>query len=244
MQISKTTPKQSNIDTALYQHIENYDLLNHGLFITHIFEKYKLIGFFENYIGRQNIEKNDNQYILQIALTLNLFEGILYQKIPDAQARPMLVACLNRKPLLASMAYKDRHETLSIYSLIEQENNSLNKRTNKLSEEELMLLKTLLSNCTWPYAKKKISNEAHQLFRDNQVMLAYFKEKETVIDYIKTETNLLNKHLLDTFEERQTLKSIHAKQLNHSMLIQWNTRWAKMKALHLNWPVKNSLLYT
>lgn len=224
----------SEFEKNMYREIDATTLGSHPELLMDIFKRHQVETYLTifDYFNR---EKNGNYYhgvTHAYATALNCYEGALYSSCTNKEIRALLVAGLFHDIDHSHGEKTDRQNVNRAKRVLTTLHANMAVHERLKDDELQMALKAITGTC-WPYASAP-TTITEKVLRDADLMTPYLPTDTK----LKLFAGLINE--ISTTEKRQiSVREFCGWQSTFSMSVLWNTRWATLKAVTLDWPRLN-----
>lgn len=241
--------KAHEIDSVISEHIKANTLSHRKDMLLHIFEILAIKSYFEQFeiieetfhVRELNAADAYHNKVHSCAVALNCYEGIYSTELPFSkeEKQALMIAALYHD---ARHTRGDSTDTVNIMRACEALRSAHKQIQKKASAEVINKAIALIKLTQFPYTKNTESPLA-RILRDADLMMAYEQDHIAVS---------LHRGLFNEFNKTCTRDSLPGQHFEYFVdsntlflqKIQWQTRWARNKALLLNYPQRVKELKT
>lgn len=204
-----------------------------------VFQHYRVGGYLFGFDEIQPDEDGPIYHgIMHAYLTaLNCLEGAIHAGLGESECRSMIVAGLFHDALHSQGKYNDRHNVIEAVKQLTLVH-SRAPEPNKLTDEEFKLAVLAIKKTVFIDGKYygACNSVYSKIIRDADMMAVYCTDKEELKNMLLGLYAEINEKRIIFFEPALTLEEFRKQQLSFLGKVAWNTNWAKLKAVYMNWP--------
>lgn len=222
--------------------IKRFNLANEQTLLVKIFQHYRAFSYL---VGFDEIQPDEDgpiyHGIMHSYLTaLNCLEGAIQTGLGESECRAMLVAGLFHDAMHTQGGYNDGVNVEIAKKHLLAIHNRIPELEYRLNDEELKI--ALLAIRMTKFISGKYvgaSNNVYvRIIRDADMMAVYCADQTELKNLLIGLHNEMNDKRMNYFEPELSKEEFMKQQLNFLGKVTWNTNWAKLKAMYLNWPQK------
>ncbi len=227
--------------TALNDAVQKFDLANQQQHLVKLFEHYGLVSYL---IGFDEVQPDEDgpvyHGIMHSYMTaLNCLEGSIHTGLGNSEKRAMLVAGLYHDVLHSRGQFSDNINISVAVKQLEAIHARVPEHL-KLKPEELKIAITAIRQSKYlngRYVSSKPSVYG-AILQDADRMGAYCTNDEELVGMWVGLYNEIDYGRRYNFEPPLSAEQFMEMQSNFHSSVKWNTKWATVKAMKLNWPNK------
>lgn len=242
MRKKQNEPIVSSFDKSLYAYTDTYRLADHPELLQELFNSRGLKEYLDHFNEMHRDNPTDVYHGVEHAhmTALNCFEGALYTQCTTSEIKVLLVAGLFHDALHSNGNSTEQYNIDYACAALRACHKDV-PVNHQLTELELLEALKLIKLTRFPYVTKNLKTSSAKILRDADMMAAYCTDQEKLLRLFNGLLKEINVGISLSFLDENPIKmnGFCKQQLNFSTAMVWNTRWAKLKALTLNWSMCN-----
>lgn len=226
---------------ALNEAVQNFDLANQQQHLVKLFEHYNLLSYL---IGFDEVQPDEDgpvyHGIMHSYMTaLNCLEGAIHTGLGNSEKRAMLVAGLYHDVLHSRGQFSDNINISVAIKQLEEIHARVPLHI-KLNDGELKVACTAIRQSKFLNGRYYSSKPGvyGAIMQDADRMGAYCSDDEELVAMWAGLYSEIDQGRSFNFEPSMSVEHFLEAQTGFHSNIKWNTKWATVKAMKLNWPNK------